>query len=252
MVNLKYGADKHPGLLRQKNEDEYLLTEVTIMGGCKAILMAAIDGVGGLPGGSEAAIQAKKEFKNSFNIFLSLPPEIEIEQAMVIANNHIVDSAMRNNDLSTMRCVASACVYDPFSGMLHYSHVGDSRIYIYHNGFLKRITHDHSIVGALLDSGEISSDEAMTYPRRNEIDRLLGESFHMLGDGYVEHGSLYVEPNSQILVCTDGLHDQVSEETIKHILDLHIDPSEKVTKLINAANSEGGRDNVTAVLCEIQ
>ena len=237
------------GVKREDNQDTFLACEITYKEE-GAVLLAAIDGVGGYPGGDLAANIAAdsiKTYLDGYNILQNNG----LEQAMIMANNQIVYKASENTVNHYIGyCVATACVIDRYH-VLHYAHIGDTRLYLYKNGLLTKISHDHSIVGIMEETGILNEIEAMNHRERNKIDRMLGVEPHWGGDGYIESGSLPLDGECQILLCSDGLTDQVTSAEIEYILNQGISLESKVNNLIEKANSEGGKDNVTAVISKI-
>jgi len=127
--------------------------------------------------------------------------------------------------------------------------VGDTRLCSFHNGILKKLTSDHSLVGYREEKGELSETEAMNHPRRNEISRLLGSQAHGPNDeNFIDAGTGAFLPNDLLLLCSDGLTDMISSQQIVTILAQLDDLPTKTQALIAAANAAGGRDNITVVL----
>lgn len=250
MDGIKYFGKTDVGRQRKDNQDRFVACDISFMNE-NAVLLAAIDGVGGYAGGDIAAEITAESLKNYLDGYSVATPEIGIEEAMVIANNRIVDDSMVNSETNQKGCVASVCVIDQ-SFVLHYSHVGDTRIYIYSNGQLEKITHDHSVVGPMEEFGELTEEQAMSHPDRNVICKMLGCDRIRLNNGFVEHGTYPITKSCQILLCSDGLTDQVLSTEIKEILDKDISPEEKAEALINLANNKGGKDNVTVCVCEVK
>jgi hypothetical protein len=130
--------------------------------------------------------------------------------------------------------------------------VGDSRLYQIRRGEIRKITHDHSPVGEREDKREISEEEAMRHPRRNEVFRDVGSEEHGPDDeDFIELDRIPFDPASALLLCSDGLSDQVASWVILQTVERNAGkPEEAVRQLIGAANAAGGKDNVTVVLVE--
>jgi parallel beta-helix repeat protein len=130
--------------------------------------------------------------------------------------------------------------------------VGDSRLYHIRGGEIRKITHDHSPVGEREDSQELSEAEAMRHPRRNEVFRDVGSEEHAPGDSdFIEIQRIAFEPDAALILCSDGLSDQVASAEIREAVERHAgDPEAAVEELIEAANRAGGKDNVTVVVVE--
>ncbi|MFP5284321.1 MAG: right-handed parallel beta-helix repeat-containing protein, partial [Thermoanaerobaculia bacterium] len=131
-------------------------------------------------------------------------------------------------------------------------HVGDSRLYLLRRGEIRKVTRDHSPVGAREDAGEISEDEAMHHPRRNEIFRDVGSAPHEPDDpGFVEVHQIPFDADSALLICSDGLSDLVPSARIRQAVEAHAgDPQAAVDRLIDEANEAGGKDNISVVIVE--
>lgn len=151
-----------------------------------------------------------------------------------------------------MGCVLTAAIIDQTNGLLLLSHVGDTRCYLFADGTLRKLTRDHSLVGELEDAGAMSEKEAMNHPRRSVIDRMVGEEYHRLDDGFVDSTIIPLPDDYSILICSDGLTDLVSSAEIKGILKTDYSAEEKTKCLIEYANKKGGKDNVTIVLAETE
>jgi len=131
-------------------------------------------------------------------------------------------------------------------------HVGDSRLYLLGPNEIRKVTRDHSPVGAREDAGEISEEEAMRHPRRNEIFRDVGSSPHQPDEeGFIDLLQIRLEPDSALLLCSDGLSDLVPSQTILTVTEANAgDPQAAVRELIAEANAAGGKDNVSVVLVQ--
>ena len=128
-----------------------------------------------------------------------------------------------------------------------FCHVGDSRGYILRNGDLKQVTVDDSVVQALVDTGEISAEEAFHAPNRNIITRSIGTEKTVLPD-ITER---FLSAGDMLLLCSDGLSDLVMHDHIADILTANTDDlSIAIDQLMTAANDAGGTDNVTAILIQ--
>jgi hypothetical protein len=167
-----------------------------------------------------------------------------------MANNEILETARGNPQWEGMACVLTVAVLENGSAVV--GHVGDSRAYQIRRGRIQKITHDHSPVGEREDSGELSEAEAMHHPRRNEVYRDVGSEEHAPGDtNFIELQRIPFEPDSALLLCSDGLSDQVGSKQIQQAVERSAgNPQEAVRELIDAANAAGGKDNVTVVVVE--
>src|SRR6185369_1619827 len=139
--------------------------------------------------------------------------EQRVREAITMANNEILQASRKNPDWAGMACVLTLVVLENGSAVV--GHVGDSRLYHIRGGEIRKITHDHSPVGEREDNRELSEEEAMRHPRRNEVYRDVGSEEHSPDDdGFIELQRFSLEPDSALVLCSDGLSDQVSSDVI--------------------------------------
>ena len=216
------------------------------------LLCAAIDGVGGYEGGEVAASVAADTLSSYVGSHLGEKPLVLVKASLQEANDAVCKAKEERPDLSRMGCVASVALVDLEQRMAYIAHVGDTRIYLFGPEGLRKITHDHSLVGYMEDNGDITEFQAMNHPQRNEIERCLGVSREDFSrDGFVESGIYPIPPGGQLLLCSDGLTDCVPSRDIMDILSEGTDIRGKVDALIEAAKGKGGKDNITVVLLEL-
>lgn len=244
-----YYGETNQGMVRTNNEDTYICQ---LIWDNRHILCAAIDGLGGYEGGEIAAELARSTIIKHLEDFASKKVGDLLKAALIDANNEIIRHHKSRPRVSQMGCVASVGVVDLEQGVISIAHVGDSRIYQFVNGELKKLTHDHSLVGYREETGELSEEDAMNHPKRNVIDKFLGEQ-HLSYDseGYLEVSVWPITGDTQYLFCSDGLTDLVSSIKISHILSLECTIEDKVKRLITEANDAGGKDNITVVIADI-
>ena len=246
MITLYYG-NTDIGHARSKNEDAFVLKEVW---GGTHLLAVVIDGVGGNGGGDVAANLACKCITDYFNgLDISTNGLEDLMGAVRFANNTIC-SEHYIPYLSQMSCVLTAVLINLETGRLDVCHVGDTRLYILKDEVFTQITHDHSLVGVMEESGQISEDAAMRHPRRNIITRSIGKEILYDDSGYIQTHTLHLEPCTLIL-CSDGLYDMVHSSQTKQILQEPIPTDKRVEKLIDAALEAGGKDNVTVIVIDL-
>ena len=129
--------------------------------------------------------------------------------------------------------------------------MGDSRLYSFHHGELKKLSHDHSLIGYREEIGDLTEEEAMHHPQRNVIGRDVGSQKHKANDDdFIEARVFPLFPNTTLLFCSDGLTDMITSSTITLILSQKGSLEGKASSLIKAALDAGGKDNVTVVLFE--
>jgi parallel beta-helix repeat protein len=235
------GAASDTGLARPNNEDRVMVDEV------RGIFLV-VDGLGGHAAGETAAETAVRVIGEMLQ---SPAPEAEldeqIKQAICAANNEIFRLAQSNQEWAGMACVLTLAVAQ--QDRIHVGHVGDSRLYLLWNGKLKKLTSDHSPVGELEDQGELTEEQAMQHPRRNEVFRDVGSAHRQAqDDGFIETMSFLFRGDAALLLCSDGLSDYVTAAEMTAILEQYDgDPARTAQQLVEAANAEGGRDNISTV-----
>jgi protein phosphatase len=126
-------------------------------------------------------------------------------------------------------------------------HLGDCRAYLFHDGVLKRLTRDHSLVQLLLDSGDVTPAQAADHPARGQLTRYLGMETEPLPEARV----VAMGAGDRLLLCSDGLTSQVGEDVIGKILGRVRLRTEACERLVTAANAAGGQDNVTALILDV-
>ena len=235
------------GRQRTNNEDAFIAQKVL---GDGYVMACVIDGVGGYEGGEVAARLAKETILHYFSI-----PSGDIHtmmlEALAAANEKIKLEKKGNEVLESMACVVTLSVVDVVNHVFYYTHVGDTRLYLYRDASLVKITKDHSFVGFLEDNGRLSEEAAMNHPKRNEIDKALGfNNSAIINAEYIEKGQSPFLPGDTLLLCSDGLTDLVSNSEMTAILQNNKTLEGKAKALVDAANLKGGKDNITVVLVQ--
>jgi parallel beta-helix repeat protein len=235
------------GLERTVNEDRILVDE-------GRGLFLVVDGLGGHAAGELAAetavrvIDAQLADAGSERGWSSAEESEErIRAAIAAANNEIYELAQSNPDWHGMACVLTLAVVN--GERVSVGHVGDSRLYLMWNGRLRKLTSDHSPVGEQEDQGELSEEQAMQHPRRNEVFRDVGSYPRAADDGdFIETRSFLLRPDAALLACSDGLSDCVSSAEMTEIAERYDGDAGRVAQLlVEAANAAGGRDNISVV-----
>jgi serine/threonine protein phosphatase PrpC len=208
-----------------------------------------IDGVGGMAGGERAALLAEGALLARLRR-RDDEPERRIREGIALAGKAIFEEASRNPELKGMSCVMTVAVIE--QGVAHVGHVGDTRLYLFSGNQIRKVTRDHSPVGQAEDASEISEEEAMRHPRRNEIFRDVGSQLRGPDDpNFIEITRLELDSGSAMLLCSDGLTDELTAAQIREaVLDGRGDPARVTRRLIARANDAGGRDNVSVVYVE--
>jgi PPM family protein phosphatase len=247
METMLISGNTHPGKRRKENQDTYTCRQ--LWSPDKALL-AVVDGVGGYAGGEKAARIARECIEQ----YMQLPKGdtlTMLREAVIFANNRIVEERKIDHHFSEMCCVLTAAVADVTAGTLWFVHVGDTRLYRYRNGSLQKLTKDHSFVGIKEDAGEMSELEAMSHPQRNQILREVGSAMHRLDDeDFMDYGREDFLPGDLLLLCSDGLTDMITSQQMTTLLSTGQSLTAKVKNMIALANEMGGHDNITVVLLQ--
>jgi serine/threonine protein phosphatase PrpC len=235
------------GKQRQNNEDTFI-AELTA--DKRFIIACVIDGVGGYSGGEIAAALARESILRRLD-----KPSGEIIPMIVdcfsLANEKIIKEKQNSKDHDNMACVSTLAIIDIERNQFYFAHVGDTRLYLVRDHSLVKISHDQSFVGYLEDSGRLTEEAAMSHPKRNEINKALGlESEFGKDSDYLETGQSPFLPGDMLLLCSDGLTDMLDSESIREIITAGGSLKEKSHKLVEAANRNGGKDNITVVLVQ--
>ena len=234
----------HIGLVRENNQDalEYGTLNDT------AQYAVVCDGMGGANGGNIASKIAVEvigsRIRDGYRDNASPgSPELMLTSAMATANAGVYDRAQREPELNGMGTTVVAVITCGHTAYI--SHVGDSRLYLYRDGNLSQVTRDHSVVQELIESGQITKEEALSHPRKNYITRAIG----VVSEEYGEYDELELATGDRLLLCTDGLTNEVSHADMCRML---ASPAEEAAELlIRAALDCGGKDNITVALMDI-
>lgn len=246
---LTYYGLSDMGRQRTNNEDAFVAEQLDE----NAILAVAIDGVGGYEGGEVAAEIAQTEIPKYLHEFKNGERIELLKQAVISANNAIYERRQLDTARSNMSCVLTSAIVDKGRKVVDMVHVGDTRIYQYRQRELRKLSHDHSLIGYREEVGDLTEEQAMHHPQRNVISRDVGSAKHEVEDrDFLEAEEFPLLPNSIFLLCSDGLTDLITSKQIVSILEQTITLEEKTQKLIDAANEAGGKDNITVVLVEYQ
>lgn len=240
--HMKAGGASDPGRQRTNNEDRIYCDP-------GRGIFIVIDGMGGQAAGEKAADIALSHLKARLERRSAGPAE-RIREAIAAANNEIYRVAQSHPDWQGMGCVLTAALIEDHQATI--GHVGDTRLYKLQSGKIRKITHDHSPVGEREDAGKLSEWEAMRHPRRNEVYRDVGtEPRQPDHEDFVDVLQITFEPDSALLLCTDGLTDLITAAEIREIVESNAgDPYHSAAELIQAANKAGGKDNVSAIVVE--
>jgi PPM family protein phosphatase len=224
------------GRRRRRNEDSYVV---------RPPLFAVADGMGGAQAGELASRLATEALAGSGDGAAKSAEERVLERIRA-ANRSVYDRSHADTAVSGMGTTMTVACVDGEDVVV--GHVGDSRAYLVRDGEIEQLTHDHSLVGELVRSGELSPEEAEGHPQRSVITRALGTD----PDVEIDAFTLVGQPGDIVLLCSDGLTTMVSDDDILETIEAHrADLHAAAEQLVSRANRGGGDDNITVVCFEL-
>ncbi len=230
------------GVVRRVNQDAFAYGEIN-----ENISWAVVcDGMGGVNGGDYASRTAVEKMKSVIEQRLSENADAEnakeiLRDAINAANISVFEASMTDSSLLGMgtTVVASVMICEE----LVLAHSGDSRAYIISSDGIRRATVDHSLVQEMVDSGELTEEEAKIHPKRNIITRALGVDDTIK----IDFSAHKLEKNEAVLLCSDGLTNFIEDQDILGMF-CETEPEALPKALVDRANDNGGGDNITAVI----
>lgn len=227
------------GRKRKINQDSIFASDRPV--GNLPNLYIVADGMGGHNAGDFASRYAVNTVREFIAGSREKNPVKLINEAIRLANSGIIREAGEHEEMYGMgTTIVVTTVIDQY---VYTANVGDSRLYLY-DGTLKQITRDHSLVEEMVMLGEITEEEARTHPDRHIITRAVGAAEEVEVDFF----DYQLPPDSQILMCSDGLTNMVRDEEIRKILGRSENLETKVRSLIETANENGGKDNIAVIM----
>ena len=236
--SFRWEAGTDPGN-RPQNEDRLILMP-------EYGFFAVCDGMGGFSGGEAAAELVKLHFEERIAA-LSEPSSHAAAGRLLRREIRCFSAAMQKVSCEAgLQFGATMCALWLVGERAVFANIGDSRAYGLHST-LTQITRDHSIAGILVEQGEITKDEARTHPAASRLLRYIGMDGAAKADVFFGR----VRPGDILLLCSDGLSAMVGDDELAGILAGMQDLEAGITALIGAANRNGGKDNISAVLVRI-
>lgn len=230
------------GRERARNEDSFFLKADSGF----ALLVVA-DGMGGHRAGNVAsglAVSVAEQLWDDLDRTVPLLPEkarAVMSSLIIRANKLILDEADNSSARRGMGTTLTSGLL--YNSHLTISHIGDSRAYLVHDRKIKLLTRDHSLIGQLIETGQVKPEDANNHPTRHVLTRALGTSL----DPEIDLTEIDLEEGSILLFCTDGLTNLVKDHEILSLSLEKSDPHFLAESLIDLANSRGGYDNITVV-----
>lgn len=226
------------GLLRQRNEDAYLIDQ-------NRNLFLVCDGMGGHKGGDVASRMAVDTVSQYFqyNCLAEVPQALI--KALDLANQSIWDTGRQVEDVREMGTTITAAVI--VQDQIVVAHVGDSSLYIIRDNDVIKVTEDHTLAEQMLKDGLLKHHEMRSNAFTHVLTRALGAECQVNIDIYQQK----VQPEDWILLCTDGLSNLLDKQDILKLLRNQHEPSQAAQALTDMALSRGGHDNITIVLIRL-
>ncbi len=229
------------GQRRDMNQD-YVYTSEKPVGNLPNLFIVA-DGMGGHNAGDYASKYTVETIVDVISKSEQTEPVAIMEEAIQTANRMLIDRANENESMKGMG--TTVVVLTILDAHLYVANVGDSRLYIV-NQTIQQITKDHSLVEEMVRMGEMDKEVAKGHPDKNIITRAIGA----LPEVSIDFFEIEIEEGDHILMCSDGLTNMIEDNDIRSIIMGQRDIAEQAEKLVETANRNGGKDNITVIVIE--
>ena len=229
------------GMCRKMNQDFCYTSELPV--GNLPNLFIVADGMGGHNAGEYASRYTVETIVRVARASFCTKPADIIGEAVKAANEELLLKAAQDASMAGMGTTVVTAVIS--GNRLYAANVGDSRLYIV-NEQMWQITRDHSYVEEMVRRGELKREAARLHPNKNIITRAVGA----VRDIQIDFFETEIGYGDEILLCSDGLTNMVEDEDIRRIIKGQRDTAEKAERLIQAANQNGGMDNITVVVID--
>ena len=237
------GYKSHRGLHRENNEDSFFVDD-------KVGVYVIADGMGGHEGGEVASNIAVNTLGKILNFFGNVQekkiPQI-IHKALQEANDDIIEMRKRYVELSNMGTTVVLAIF--FNDLVYYSHLGDSRAYLYDNkGMLVQLTTDDSLATEMVKQGILNENEVRTHNLKNIVTKYLGTTHLIVPEVQYNH----LGEGDCIILCSDGLTNMLDAREMLSILkqNFSVGPQSICNNLVDQANKKGGYDNITVIVIQ--
>ncbi|MEW5721409.1 MAG: Stp1/IreP family PP2C-type Ser/Thr phosphatase, partial [Chloroflexota bacterium] len=236
------------GKVREHNEDHYLAQPFDAANG----FFVVADGMGGHASGEDASkiaidVMYASAIAQWTDVKTAQAPEgvREFLGAWIkhVNDNIFATSQARNDPMGTTLTAALV-----LNGEVYVVNVGDSRTYLFRNGQLYPLTHDHSLVASFAQAGIIKPEDVYTHPQRNEILRAVGLQAQVNADIF---NPVPLQADDRLVLCSDGLWEMVRPAQFTEILRRNSEPQKACIALVSAANRNGGEDNITVIVVKV-
>lgn len=236
-IELTSGAATHVGLIRKVNEDRYV---------ARSPVFVVADGMGGHDRGDVASTMLAAAFEE---IAGAGPIDMDVVADLVRTSHQAIREAGHDSPLDRemgTTLVGALIVTNGAEESWLIVNIGDSRAYRYFDGRLTQLSTDHSVVQELIDSGVVSASAAHRHPDRHIITRAVGVHTDLVPDFFLRPP----EVGERLLLCSDGVHDELSDTELAAILAHEVGPQEVADLVVAAVLDRGARDNLTVVVID--
>lgn len=229
------------GILREMNQDFCFASDQPV--GNLPNLFIVADGMGGHRAGDYASRYTTHRIVASVTRNKEKEPISILKEAITTANQILMEEAREDEEKYGMgTTIVAATILDD---RLCVANIGDSRLYVIGDG-IRQVTVDHSYVEEMIRLGKVDAKAARVHPNKNIITRAIGATEDVEADFF----EVELAGGESILLCTDGLTNMVEDTVICEVMLSARSPEEKAKQLVELANQNGGKDNITVVIVE--
>jgi len=237
------------GVVREQNQDTIFYKNGWV--GPLPNLFVVADGMGGHNAGDVAsrhAVESFCQYIEEYSIAQLVQPTDYLDLLVTAAqkaNEDVYNLSFDDPSLQGMGTTFTACVVE--GGRAFTVHVGDSRLYKIKQDEITQLTRDHTYVGAMMQAGQMTEEEAKTHPKRHMLTQVLGTKSHVEMDGHV----FELTGVETLLICSDGLSNMIDDQGMKDIIKREGIVDHRMRLLLDEANARGGTDNISVILIDI-
>ncbi len=244
---MKFAVCTDKGLVRENNEDSYMIVEGT---GLNPYAFIVADGMGGHNCGEVASKLTTEYISEAIinkNYFSTSDVNLEsaLRKLVEETNTEIYHKSQESAQYNGMGTTLTMAVI--LNELMTVAHVGDSRLYQIRSGEITQITKDHSYIEELVRNGSLTREEAENHPQKNIITRAIGSSPELI----VDILNLHIMKNDVYILCTDGLTNKVSDNIITQTVQEN-EPEAACNLLVEEAKRQGGEDNITVIVIKCE
>jgi PPM family protein phosphatase len=252
--HLVFGQASDVGMVRNNNQDaavSFFSTARSVEDRPDFGLFIVADGMGGHHDGEKASAITTRTMAVQVTNTILMPLMIGKNDANAAPITETLVTAVQKANSEVISHVpdggTTLTAVTLIGDLAYVAHVGDSRVYLMTNDGPEQLTRDHSLVQRLIELDHLLPEEAADHPQKNVLYRALGQNEALEVDTLTRR----LPPNSHLLLCSDGLWNQVEDREIFEIVKRYSNPQEACEKLVALANARGGLDNVTVILLQM-